>query len=268
MYTQNRYPHSLLLIVMPLLIFLHACSSFSPSPTPTPTPTPTITPTFTATSTFTPTPSTTNTPTLTRTITPDKKATQAVEQEKAARDVLDSFSLPSDSGSLGWYQTETVNLDLSGPGGYLTALGEPTTKAGDFVLFTTMTWYTDSWPVCGFLYRADSRWEKGTYYSAVFLRFSGLPAWDIEYWKDGLYAGIPSEKIRFSSYLNLDSGGSNDIVFAAIGNEFKLYINNNFEGRYYDYDSKIAQGRLAFVGNQDSGKTTCSFKDSWLWIYK
>jgi hypothetical protein len=267
MLTQNRYLRSLFLVTLPIWVFLHACSVIFPSPTPTPTIPPTDTPTFTATSTFTPSLTSTNTPTITRTITPDKKATQAVEHETIARNVLDEFKFPSDTGSLGWYQTEGINIDISGPDGILKKV-EDIKKAGDFVFFTNMTWYTDSWPTCGVIFRADSRWAKGDSYSAGFLRFSGLPAWDIEYYKDGQYAGIPSEKVRFSSYLNLETGGSNDIILAAIGNEFKVYVNNNFEGRYYDYSSRLTEGRLAFFATQDSGKTTCKFLDSWIWIYK
>jgi hypothetical protein len=238
-----------------------------PTPTPTITPTPTFTPTATATATPTSTNTPTPRPTATATATLDLKATQAFEHEQVARDILTELSLPVDSGKLGWYQTVGAAISLESQSSKLSKINE-LKKTGDFVFATELTWDTDAWPVCGLMFRADNRWGKGNYYVVQFLRFSGLPEWDIEYYKDGEWASIPTEKTRFSSYLNLDSGDRNEIVLAAVGNEFKLWINNNFEGRFYDYDSKLSDGGLAFIAWQDSGKTTCTFNNSWIWIYK
>jgi hypothetical protein len=273
MSAQNRYHRLFFLAVLPIWVLLHGCSMLSPAPTSTPVPTltpsdtPTITPTFTETPTYTLTFTPTSTPTLTPTITPNWTATKAAKHEETVHDIMAEFEFSTDTGSLAWYQDETINVDITGTQGLIHHL-EEIGKVSDFVLFTNMTWYSDSWPTCGVAFRTDSRWAKGTSYDVGFLRFSGLPAWEIVYWKDGLFAGIPSEQVRFSSYLNLDSGGSNDIILAAVGNEFKLYINNNYEGRYYDYDNKISTGMFGFYAVQDSGKTTCKFQDSWVWKYK
>ena len=138
----------------------------------------------------------------------------------------------------------------------------------DFVISIELTWETNGWPVCGLMFRTDDRGIKGNYYAAQFLRFSGLPAWDIEYYKNGNLTGIPTEKTRFSSFLKLGSGDENQIVMAAVGNEFKMFINGNFEGRYYDYDTKLTKGDFAFLGWQDFGVTTCTFDKTWVWVYK
>jgi hypothetical protein len=268
---RNRRAHLFFLMVLPFWILLHGCSALSPSPTPTPTFTPsltlTVTSTFTETPTFTPTFTPTATFTLTPTITPNWTATKVAKHEETVYEIMTEFEFPTDTGSLAWYQDDVINVDITGTQGLLHDL-EEVGKFSDFVLFTNMTWYSDSWPACGIVFRADSRWGKGTAYDVGFLRVSGLPAWEITYMKDGMLAGVPSEQVRFSSYLNLDSGGSNDIILAAVGNEFKLYINNNYEGRYYDYDNKISTGMFGFYAIQDSGKTTCKFQDSWIWKYK
>jgi hypothetical protein len=238
---------------------------------PTSTPTPTLTPTATSTPTFTstPLPTNTNTPTPlpTATATPNLSATRAAKQEQIARNVLTKFKLPADSGKLGWYQNDPVTIKLKGPSNHFAQIdGIPVTS--DFVISTELTWDTDGWPVCGVMFRADDRWIKGSYYVAQFLRFSGLPAWDIEFIKNGEYYVTVTEKTRFSSYLNLESGAKNVIVMAAVGNEFKMFMNNNFEGRYYDYDNNLIEGNFAFLGWQDSGNTTCTFNNTWVWIYK
>jgi hypothetical protein len=268
MFHSHALPKTLVTGVILLSLFLGGCTALA-KPTPTaipPTSTP-IPPTDTPAPTDTPEPTATNTPSPTPTATPDYQATQLAQQEKAARDVLTQLKLPTDSGKIGWYQTEEVAIDLDGPDAHYDTVSD-LKNAGDFVFFTEFSWNTNSWPVCGVIFRSDNRWTKGDYYVAQFLRYSGLPAWDIEYNKDGDWVNAVTQEVRYSSYLNLDSGDKNEIILAAVGNEFKMWINNNFEGRYYDDSKRLSDGGLAFLAWQDSGKTTCAFKNSWIWIYK
>jgi hypothetical protein len=266
MLTNSKSLHLMIFVLILVLAIILACSTFA-SPTATPAPTATFTSTFTPTLTQTFTPSPTNTPTATPTATPNYKATQVAEHEQAARDVLTKLNLPADSGKLGWYQTDPVAIKLEGLAAHFNKISG-LSDTSDFVLSTEITWDTDSWPVCGIMFRVDNRWDTGDYYVAQFLRLSGLPAWDIEYYKNGNMAGIPTEKTRFSSYLKLQSGANNEIVMVAVGNEFKMFINSNFEGRYYDYDTKLTNGNFAYLGWQSSGNTTCTFNNTWIWVYK
>ncbi len=64
--------------------------------------------------------------------------------------------------------------------------------------------------------------------------------------KNGEFLANITQEVRFSSYLELESADMNRIVLAAIGNEFKVWINDNYEGRYYDDSSEHAEGGLAF----------------------
>jgi len=257
-----------LLVVIMVSTTNAACGlPFLAKPTPTPTITPT--PTFTPTATATPSPTSTDTPTPrpTATATPNAKATLQAKLDQQAREILTGFNLSTDSGEFGWYQTKAVTIDLKGPSGDFSKISD-LVKISDFVFFTEMTWNTDSWPTCGLMVRSDNRWFKGDSYLLQFLRFSGLPAWDIEYYKNGEFFVNITQEVRFSSYLELESGDTNRIVLAATGNEFKVWINDNYEGRYYDDGSKRTIGGLAFYAGQNAGKTTCSFDNSWIWIYK
>jgi len=243
-----------------------ACGlAFQPAATPTNTPLPTASNTPLPTATNTPLPTPTNT--LTPTATPDLQATQAAQNEQAARDMLTELELTADSGHLGWYQENGVSIALQGPS-YDFKTFDDAFKAADFVMYSEVTWKTDSWPTCGLMFRTDDRFDKGNSYMLQFLRFSGLPAWDIEYYRDGQFVSVISNDIQFSDYLNIDDGATNKFVLAAIGNEFKVYVNGNYEGLYYDWSKKLSEGNIAFFASQNAGSTKCTFDKSWIWIYK
>ena len=55
---------------------------------------------------------------------------------------------------------------------------------------------------------------------------------------------------------------------SAVGNQFKVFINGNYEGRYFDDSTSLTKGNFAFLGYQDSGTTTCTFDKTWVWVYK
>jgi hypothetical protein len=234
-----------------------SCSSplFS-QPTPTNTPLP---PTATATATKVPT----NTPT----ITPDLAATAQAQLEGSIVAQLEDLELPSDTGEVGWVQTAPEVIELSGPEGFYQPFAEDL-DVSDFVIQWEQTWETTAWPWCGLYFRSDASYADGDYYAIYFLRFSGLPAWDIEYNRDGLYITTLTTDFKFSNSLDINSGATNQITLAAVGNQFKLYINGHYEGVYYDFSSKLEKGRFAFYAYENSGSTTCTFDNTWVWVYK
>jgi hypothetical protein len=231
------------------------------TPTDTPPPTATLTLRLTATATALPT----ETPTPTE--TPNLAATQAALNEQTVREKLAALKLPADTGHLGWYQQERLTIGLQGQAAKWETFAEDL-NAGDFVMYAEATWKTDSWPTCGLLFRSDDRLGKGDTYALQFLRFSGLPAWDIEYYRDGLLISLITNDIKFSDYLDIDDGATNRFLLAATGNEFKLYLNDNYEGQYYDWSKKLSEGKIAFLATQLAGSTKCIFENSWVWVYK
>jgi hypothetical protein len=235
-----------------------------------PTATPTSTNTLVPTGTNTPLPTSTDTPvppTATPTSTPNLEATQAAQQEQTARDMLTQLELPSDIGHLVWHQDEAIAITLEGQQ-YDYDYFADNVFISDFVLYSEMTWKTNGWPTCGAWFRVNKHWDIPDYYVLQFLRFSGLPAWDIEYIKGGDFVSNITEKVRFSKSFSIQDGATNKFVLAATGNEFKVFINDTFIGRYYDYSSKLTQGGFAFTGSQSSGDTTCTFENSWIWTYR
>jgi hypothetical protein len=231
------------------------CGSLTPAePTPTNTPLP-------------PPPTATREPTDVPTATVDRAATAQAQLEEQVRAALEEADLPSDTGYVGWVQTEPIDIELSGPGGFYNSFAEDLVVS-DFVIRVDITWNTTAWPWCGLFFRADPSYGDGDYYAIWFLRFSGLPAYDIDYYRDGEMITQISQDYRFSDTLDINSGAINQIMLAAQGNQFKVYVNGHYEGVYYDYSSYLTEGRFAYVAYEDSGSTTCTFENAWIWVYK
>jgi hypothetical protein len=262
---KSKYFAALILILF-VLGSLSACGfplkpAATPTNTPLPPPTATNTPKPTATHTLKPT------ATNTATITPDLKATQAAQNEQTVRDMLTEMEFDSETGQLAWFQEGTDTIALSGPSYDYKTFDDKFT-AGDFVFYSDVTWKTDSWPTCGLMFRSDDKFDKGNFYLLQFLRFSGLPAWDIEYYKNGNWVTNITVDIKFTDFLKIDDGATNKIALSAIGNEFKLYVNGNYEGHFNDWSKKLSDGKIAFFGSQNAGSTKCIYENSWVWKYK
>ncbi len=258
-----------LLALLALIVLVGLACSTGGAPTPTPEPTQ---PPPTNTS---PPPTPTDTPVPTP--TPDYAATQAAHATEvaAARQAeivaeLQKLQLPTDTGQLGWIQEEDVKIEMiGGVGDWVTQPLAEGVTVSDFVLKVDMTWDTNSWPVCGIIFRASSDdFKYADFYTILFLRLSGLPAWDIEYYKRGSYVTTITQDVRFSDALKLDSGDTNQIVLYAQENNFTVYINGYRQGRYPDFSSILESGVFGVIGSQDGGETTCTFSNGWLWVYK
>ncbi len=242
----------------------------SPPPSATLPPPPTDTPMPTET----PVPTDTPTPLPTNTATPDFAATQAFEATRVADQLiadikaqLAEYKLPSDVGHLGWVQTEPEIISMQTYGDYFYSPFAEDLTASDFVLSTDITWETEGLVMCGLMFRSEPNFETGAMYSFLYLRISGLPAWAIEYIKDGQFVSTISD-IKFSKAINLENGATNKLILAAEGNKFTLIVNNERVGSFYDWSSLRMDGKFAFQGQQETGPSTCTFNNTWIWMLK
>jgi len=247
-----------------------------PSDTPVPTDTATPLPTDTPVPTDTPTPIPTDTPvpTDTPTITPARTATRAAQLTATAevviadiREQLEAVGAPTDVGYLGWLQDEPVSIDLSGAGDAIYDPFAQDLEASDFVISSDVTWEATNIVVCGMMFRSEPNFEKGSQYQLLFLRFSGLPAWAIEYYRYGEFQKSVTT-VKFSDYLDLDNGATNHLVMWAEGGKFTIYINDTRVGDFYDYSESAYEGYFAFFATQDAGQSNCTFENTWVWMLK
>ncbi len=250
-----------------LLILVLACSLLSTPAAPTPMATASNTDTPVPTDTPTPQPIPTFTP------TPDLTATAVVQATQAAADVLSELEallgdsdVPYKEGHLAWRQSEPISVDLTGPGEKAKAIGEKITAA-DFIFKSDVTWNASGILVCGAIFRSEANIEEGKQYQFLFLRFSGLPAWDIEVHEFGKFKNAPV-KIKFSDALDLSNGATNQFVLIGQGERFTIFLNKVRQGTYYDYSKQLSEGTFGFFAMQDSGKGSCKYENSWLWVLK
>lgn len=232
------------------------------TPTPTNTPVPTDTPTPTATDTLTPT------PTKDKTATAVAKSTQEAEAVIShIKGVLEKIEYPADTGSLGWYQTEPEFLQMDEYGQALYQEFAEDIVVADFVIQTEVTWEASGLVVCGLMFRSEPDFKRGAQYQFNYLRFSGLPAWAIEYYDNGLYKFSITD-LRFADAIDLANGATNKFLMIVEGNKFTVYANDSRLGTFYDDSKKLAKGRFAFISSQDTGKSSCTFENTWIWLLK
>lgn len=238
------------------------------SPVPTDTPAPSDTPMPTATTAPTDTPEPTDTP------TPDLTATAAVEATQAAEEMmakinpaLELAGVSPEGGYLGWQQTEPVSIELDTYGEIVPMGFQEDFVAGDFVLGTTIIWESSSgFAGCGIMFRAEPDFEEGENYQFATIRLSGSPAWDIEYWNYGQWQSTLTNTIVTSQAIKEEQGSSNEYVLVAQGDQFTVYANGDRLGS--SYHRKLTEGEFAFLAWHESGETTCTFENTWVWMVK
>lgn len=256
-------------IFAPFLILVVASLACGTSPAPLATETPEPTATLAPTATNTPEP----TPTFTD--TPDLAATQAVAATAAAeeasaqfRDEMAMYEISTDEGALGWGQDEPITLTLNGVDDLEYLQIADGLSAGDFVIKTDITWNTESLIYCGLVFRADSRFDDGEHYEFWFLRFSGLPYWEISFWDGYDFIATASNGTHSSSALDQANGATNQIIIVAEEYAFTVFINGARQGKYVDFNSLASEGAFGLAAYHDTGESTCEFENTAIWVYR
>lgn len=262
--------HALLpLALLALTAAQSACAPSAPSPTSTPVATGTSLPTEPPLPSATPVP--TDTPTPTATPTPDTAATQAAQAtaamqkqiERIAPDLEDlGFNL--DSGSLVWSSDQPIELSTSA---YLEMKRKRITQAdiADFVLVTDVKWNTTSGLAgCSVIFRAGEDLDYDPNYVFPILRLQNAPAWDIEYFNYGKWQQtLTSGGAQFSPAIKDMNDDVNRLTLVVQGDQIKPYINR--DPLMQVTANKLAKGQIGFEAFQESGKTTCTFSNGWIW---
>jgi len=284
----NRHPKSRLLVYLPLLagLLLSACgaaAAAAPASDPaTATPVVNVVAEATATAlpptaTFTPVPPTATPPAVPPTATPSPKpnltATAAARATQTAAPIiamidaeLRKFDLSTDEGHLGGlYDPLTIKVNTYGESKRQTDY--PDVIVSDFVLQADLTWETSTGLAgCGFVLRSEPDLDRGKQYRVNMIRLQGRPLWDLEYYKHGAFQKNISGDILDAPALNSDQGSTNRITIIAQGNKIAVYANGDRLGVFAD--NNLSQGTVAFMALQESGETTCTFSNIWVWDLK
>src|SRR5688572_25731401 len=174
-----KYRFPFIILIM-LVLFLTACGTNAAESTATPLPP-------------TETPLPTNTATVVPTATANLTATAIAQVEEAEAEVLaeldkllDDTEVPYKDGRLAWKQDEELEIRMLGPDGELLSFADGV-NGDNFILKSDVTWSSTGILICGVIFRSEPNLEEGKQYNFVFLRFSGAPAWAIEYHEFGRF---------------------------------------------------------------------------------
>jgi len=259
-----------------------ACRVVSPTPSPSATPRPSPTSTTPLTATPLPTerpsptsePSRTTTPTVTRTPRPDYAATSEAKSTQFAATAmvdiikdLDRYNVTTQNGYLAWVSTLPYTMTVDTHGASEIQMLDPKLIVKDFVFQTDVTWTsTGGLAGCGYIFRADRSLSRGSFYEFLAIRLSGLPIWWLTYWEDGNPKVDLSPPSATSAAIKQKYNSTNTYAVIALGDRMTLFVNGKRLGSYSN--NKLEEGRLAFQVAQESGETTCIFKNGWVWAIK
>ena len=261
--------------VLPLVVLMAGCAAGESQPTPTVEPPPTNTPlpTHTVPPTLTPTPEPTSTPTPTHTSTPDLTATAAVEATQTIAAVIEEIDVElqdigysTEEGSLAWVSEGPEEITITSYDSHDWIALAAGRNFSDFVLKADVTWEsTGGLAVCGFWFRGESDHEDAPHYKFLTIRFSGLPLWDVEYWKYNAWVSTisPGGRTISSPHIDQDQGSTNTYILAAEGSLLTVYANGHRLGQVTI--STLKEGVITYYTWQESGETTCTFDNAWVW---
>jgi hypothetical protein len=197
------------------------------------------------------------------------EATQAAEAGIVEiNKILQMTDKSSEMGSLLWLQSEPVQISLNR---YNQMIYEPfdgDPQASDFVLYSEVTWEsTGGLAGCNLIFRSGPNFKDGPQYDLETIRLSGLPGWDIIYFNDSeVQKNVTG--VLTAGVIDQGQGAMNKILLIAEGNKFTVYFNDERIGSYYDYSKNLMDGLFAFEAWQETGKTTCTFENTWVWSLK
>ena len=258
-------------VCLTFALLLSSCGFAAPQPTVTPLP-PTATPTLLPSPTATLAP--TNTPLPTATSTPDAKATKAAIATAAADDaiktiegVFKKYNLSIDEGKFGETIDERIELSASTYGeNRFNMLADITYT--DFAFYTEITWKSTSGLAgCGLAFRSEDVKLRKDFYTFNTMRLSGAPAWDVEWAVNGKFKTNATGKIKYNNNINAQNGDSNAYLMVVRGKNITVYANGEKLGQA-EITQRLDGGTLMALLWQESGETSCTFENSWVWKYE
>ncbi len=96
-------------------------------------------------------------------------------------------------------------------------------------------------------------------------RLSGYPAWDLNFWNYGTYQNSISGEARRNDAIEQDNGSTNQYILVLSNNMLTAYVNGTKLGSV-PIDAIKDPGGLGIFNRQESGTTTCTFANTWVWV--
>lgn len=180
---------------------------------------------------------------------------------------LQTYGIDPANGQLAWIHPP-LTLDIEGYRQYDYANQFLATVAQDFVLSADITWNTRfGLTGCGFVVRSDGNEEALNQYFIIATRGAqGHVVFGTQ-----INGELELEEVTDIYANGIDplfewqNDKTNRIAVVARGNDFTLYSNGTQLGTLTG-TAGFEKGFVAFVALNESGTTTCTFNNAWLWL--
>lgn len=191
-------------------------------------------------------------------------ATQKVEEELAIiYEALEEVGFDSTGGHLQWQQEGAFDLRITGGSVNTRDEAGGNHEYRDFIVHFKITWDTEGWAGCGMIFRSEKDLRNGYQYIFNTLRFSGSPGWQVALERYGDFITATSGGTRYTDEINVDNGSSTTYTLVAEGNILTVYINGKHSST--TTIGSRTEGYFGYYAWQQSGVTTCTFEDVWVW---
>lgn len=207
----------------------------------------------------------TNTPEPDLTATAQSNVDAFVKEHVAADLELVGFSI--DAGELGFIQKEAVEIVGDQPGVvlYNQPLADPNPIFKNFVMGLDVKWDSETGLAgCDVVFRADEDFKRGEIAVFSTARIVGNPGWDFETWNFGEFQTYLSGGFHRNSVINDEPGSSNHYILIALGPEVTVWGNGERMGSG-TLKVAMSEGVIGLEAWQESGFTTCTFTNVWVW---
>jgi len=245
-------------------LFLFAVLLAACAPAPAPTATLTLSPSATLEPSATPT--RTPKPTTDWTATAQVKATDEMAYlVDSVQPDLELVGYSIDEGELGYQMEGPIEIVAELPNFRYWDFPEPFTNPvfEDFVLSLDIVWNSETgFAGCDVIFRSDGDIGDGEHAKLSTMRLSGAPSYDLTIVNFNTIYGV----IARGSNMAIKQGANavNHYVIAVQGSEVRVYV-NGVRLAAGNVKESMNKGEIVFEAWQESGETTCTFSNAWVW---
>jgi hypothetical protein len=262
----------ILSILVISVFLLSACGGKSAAlqavPTATTPPQPTATtvpPTATATQVPTDTPEPTSTPTPDLTATAAVQATATTDAVMAmVKPELDKVGVTPADGHLVWHNDEDIVLSATSYNEWNYQALKDAGSLKNFVMHADIGWNSTSGLAgCGFVFRSGEDFDTSSQYKLLLVRLQSAPGWLMDYFNLGKWQYSLNGSDDLSRAILDKPDSVNKLTLVARGQDLLTFING--EKMRLLESNKQLEGSAAFMVDQESGTTTCTFSNGWIY---
>lgn len=188
-------------------------------------------------------------------------ATEQAVVENYIYNILRDYGIVT-TGQVAQFDTEKLRLVTSEFNGFEAKLLYPNPYR-NFVFYTEVEWKTESGLAgCGIDLSMAQNGDRDTTYQFYTLRLDRAPAWGVDLFEDGVFVSSPSDGFQYNDVIEDQNFDVNAYLLMVQDGKLSMYIN-------YDKirDFNLGTSELFYIfpfTYQESGKTECIFKNSWL----